>query len=426
MKLVLLFGAAGTLLRQPAAPFPSFAEHGTDWAEACSSGVLQSPIDLDGPVLGAPAAAAPFAFTYPAFTAVDIENDGRAISAKGWGGNQGAGLFHPEVGWHDFVALRVRGGSEHTVQGHRAQLELQLVHRAPSGSTVIAAVLVDPPAGEASADPSEDVLANYTSPAPGGNAVLEPLLVQRPPRMQESVVENTSTMDLTPLLQDAMFVEYAGSETLPPCGGALWLVRRDPVQAPTDQLARLLQASNDLSDGHGNWRWVQPGNARPLIVRTAKQEERKANPPAEPYENGPAYGPYMGKDDTVFKGDQMAHDVMTIEKYVADYAKDLDTRLQNSALARIAAPPTAPPTAAPVPGAELDKSDPLYAIKALNNAKDIFTNAVHETLKSDEVTAKLHDAANGLTKSVTRTQTTRAVNQTIPAGGAAMHAALRR
>ena len=73
-----------------------------------------------------------------------------------------------------------------------------------------------------------------------------------------------------------------------------------------------------------------------------------------------------------------------------DYAKDLDTRLQNSALARIAAPPTTPPTAAPMPGAELDKSDPLYAIKALNNAKDIFTNAVHNTLKSDEARSASH------------------------------------
>ena len=29
-------------------------------------------------------------------------------------------------------------------------------------------------------------------------------------------------------------------------------------------------------------------------MRVAKEEQRRANPPAEPYENGPAYGPYMG------------------------------------------------------------------------------------------------------------------------------------
>ena len=44
------------------------------------------------------------------------------------------------------------------------------------------------------------------------------------------------------------------------------MVRRDVQTAPADQIHRLHQASYDLSEDHGNWRWVQPGNARPLVV----------------------------------------------------------------------------------------------------------------------------------------------------------------
>jgi carbonic anhydrase len=422
MQLVLQLGVAGTLMRQPA-PFPTFAEHGSDWADACGTRNLQSPIDIDGPVLGAPSDAAPFAFTYPAYTAVDIENDGRAVFAQGQGGNQGAGLAHPEVGWHDFVHARVRARAEHTIKGHEAAVELQLVHQKADGSKLIVSVLFDAPADDAT-NMSEPVLKNYAPSAPAGN-VFDAFLAQRPPRMKESVIENTTTLDLSPLLKDATFVEYAGSETLPPCGGAIWMVRRDVQTAPADQIHRLHQASYDLSEDHGNWRWVQPGNARPLVVRVAKEEQRRANPPAEPYENGPAYGPYMGTDDTTFKGDQMAQDVVTIEKYVADYAKDLDHRLQRSALARVAEPPPPPPPPQPTM-APLDKSDPLYAIKALNHAQNIFRNAVDETLASDEVVGKLHDAANHVTRSAVRQQMVTAANQTTPTGGAAMYNALRR
>merc|ERR1719440_100445 len=116
---------------------------------------------------------------------------------------------------------------------------------------------------------------------------------------------------------------------------------------------------------------------------------------------------------------------MTIEKYVADYAKDLDHRLQASAKARIEPPPP-PPSSTPLPPPKLDPSDPLYAIKALNHAQKVFRDAVDTTLSSNEVVESLHNTANHLTRSAVRSQMTKAANQTMPSGGQAMYNALRR
>jgi carbonic anhydrase len=421
MMRMLLGTALGTLLRQPAGSFPSFAEHGKDWAEKCKATVtaLQSPIDFDGEVVGAPAHTAPFEFNYPVYDEVELENDGTAVMVRGT--KDGAGIRHPEVGWHDLKYARVRASAEHTIRGHRAPLELQLVHKKPL-STVIISFLFDLPKGS-SFDASKDVLTNYSAPPPGGNPVLDALVRKRPPRMQEKVIENTTAVDFKTLFDGATFLEYSGTDTLPPCANAVWMVARKPLMTDPDQLAVLHQASFDLSEDHGNFRWVQPGNSRPIIVRTGGHANVQQNPPAEPYEHGPAYGPFMGKDDTVFKGDQMAKDVMTIEKYVADYAHDLDNRLQAGAAARIAAPPV-PTTPPPPPYPKLSPSDPLYKIKTLNHAQKLFRKAVEDTLRSDEVATKLAKSIDRIASAKTRTEFTKAVNMTTPNGGAAMNAAI--
>jgi carbonic anhydrase len=421
-----LYGAAlGTLLRQPAGPFPSFAEHGADWADKCKATVtaLQSPLDFDGEVVGAPAGGAPFEYNYPVYAELELENDGTAVMVRNKDPAPGAqgGIRHPEVGWHDLKYARVRAGAEHTIKGHRAALELQLVHKKPM-SMVIVSFLFDLPKGE-TLDTSKNVLANYSAPPPGGNPVLDAMVRKRPPRMQEKVTENTTTLDLKSLFDGATFLEYSGTDTLPPCANAVWMVAREPLLADADQLAVLHQVSFDLSEDHGNFRWVQPGNARPVVVRSGGHAQIQQNPPAEPYQHGPAYGPYMGKDDTVFAGDQMAKDVMTIEKYVADYAHDLDHRLQAAAQARVAPPPV-PTTPPPPPYPKLNPSDPLYKIKTLNHAQKLFRKAVEDTLRSDEVATKLAKSIGRIASAKTRGKFTAAANMTTPSGGASMNAAM--
>jgi hypothetical protein len=295
------------------------------------------------------------------------------------------------------------------------------VHEKPL-SKVIVSFLFDLPE-DTTFDKKKDVLTNYSAPPPGGNPVLDALVRKRPPRMQEKVRENTTTVDLGSLYDGATFLEYAGSETVPPCGGALWMVRRDTLTADADQVAVLYQAAHDLSEGNGNFRWLQPGNARPVMVRIGGPAAISKNPPAEPYKHGPAYGPYMGQDDTVFAGDQMAKDVMTIEKYVSDYAHSLDHRLQASAAARIAPPPE-PTTPPPPPYPSIAKSDPLYELKTLNHAQKLFRHAVDTTLGSDAVVKKLAKAASRIAGSKTRGMFANASNLATANGGAAMQAAM--
>jgi len=65
------------------------------------------------------------------------------------------------------------------------------------------------------------------------------------------------------------FFSYAGSETLPPCGKAQWLVRRNTNQdaAVNDVIAKLDTALNEMSNEvGGNYRDVMPSNARVVDV----------------------------------------------------------------------------------------------------------------------------------------------------------------
>lgn len=408
---------------------PSFANHGDDWSGTCRSRDLASPVDIDGPARTSPPTQDPFQFSYAAAGRVELTNNGRAIEAAlpGLGG-----VYHPGGGWHDLREVRLRADAEHTVAGHRALLEVQLVHEHPdTGGLLIASVLFDPPAG-ASFNRSEDVLVNYTAPVDGdASPFLEPLLASRPPRLGEIVEANVTDgqLDLNALM-DGSFVEYAGGDTLPPCQGALWMVRTAPMTAGVGQLMRLGQASRDLSAGFGNFRWAMPLNQRIFAVRRGLREHGKVGAaPAvgAPFKDGPAYGPYRAyAPPVVFKGDQVAQDALTIEKYVADYAHDLDHRMQAAALARVAAlaPTTAPP---PPPAGTPPPGEVSAVMRQLSAAGRQLDGLVKQALSSPEVVLPARNLVKELAKSYTRQAATDAVNQTAMAkpNPELMHAALR-
>lgn len=233
-----------------------FALHGSDWTEgSCGSRKSQSPVNLNDvarpaedyfPYQYSRMSTAPFQFT--------LNNDGRVLSADVSAAGLG-GLALPAssggADWYPLVRIDFHAASEHTIKGQRAPLEVQLVHRAPTGTVgisghelVTVSLLVDcdnppmppppPPAlqpgeqaGAASAlqgatsavtaalatselqlrasgrriarhrlnatSASRQVPVGYTIPSPGMpgfNAFLQPFVAQEPPVAADSLTVN--------------------------------------------------------------------------------------------------------------------------------------------------------------------------------------------------------------------------------------------
>ena len=119
---------------------------------------------------------------------------------------------------YELLQLHFHAGSEHTVNGVQAPLEVHFVHASPEGKLAVIGVLVVVGAA---------------------NAEFEKVLVNAPTLVG---VTNTTTLSidankLKPL--GKTFDGYAGSLTTPPCTeGVDWFVMRSTITASADQLAR--------------------------------------------------------------------------------------------------------------------------------------------------------------------------------------------
>lgn len=142
--LVLLLPA----VVQPAIAGVDWSLHGTNWQEGqCASRDLASPINLDA-IDAKPSARTAIGYKYlfsqengaPLTTKVKVSNDGGAISVD----LADKGVLSTDSGVHALVRVDLRAPAEHTFRGHRAKMEVQLVHRhSASGNQAIVSVLFD-------------------------------------------------------------------------------------------------------------------------------------------------------------------------------------------------------------------------------------------------------------------------------------------
>jgi len=197
-------------------------ENGPDhWGElspayaSCGVGRLQSPIALDGSraVLGP---CMPLRFRYRS-SALYITNDGRALRL---GYDRGSFVVWDGLSF-ELVELRFHVPSEHVIDGHRADAELQLIHANNRGDVVVIAVPL--------------------IPGPRVNQILRRVLEHAPGVAGESFYGRqvgVNPLFLLPGRKD--YFTYEGSLTRPPCTeGVRWFVMRTPLEVAAEDLNRL-------------------------------------------------------------------------------------------------------------------------------------------------------------------------------------------
>ncbi len=197
---------------------------------ACSTGRLQSPIDLRGARAADDAERIRARYTP---TALTVENNGHTVEAV------------PEeeqtlrIGSKRFNLLQfhVHTPSEHAVRGRRSPLELHFVHQADDGERAVLGVLVR--RGERNESFAE---------------------LGRLPRAEGQEVEVEERVDLRGLMPARLTAfRYSGSLTTPPCSeGIRWNVVDTPIEMSRRQLRRV-RSITGLSA-----RPLQPRNGRPL------------------------------------------------------------------------------------------------------------------------------------------------------------------
>jgi len=426
----------------------SFARHGGDWTQgSCGSRNLQSPITINE--LYVPATG-DFSFWYRDFKdeSFNFFNDGRSLFADFAGKNVGfVSLPHAMAPRYDLYQIHVHSPSEHTLRGEHLPLELQLVHRPTAGfpgkQLVTVSLLfncsMSPMVGlkqtfpgllqtksklragrkasrrrdeggsatlaqeERSSSASASGFAGgFKQPArymPDFNPQLQTFVRNSPPIFMDSTTEKVPKAEpfqIGDLFANGTFAMYRGSQTLPPCEeNTVWLVRREPIMASNEQVNALFYRLYSTTDGHGNFRTVMPTNQRPVEFWTATK--RTFTKPATPPPGQPS-----AQDLNVW-----SQDAITISKAASDYARDINARLSQAAVAQhqsfdvvpvlppvLGAGPTGIPWAGlatePPPGPEGD----IWAAKQIGN---FVKQAVNEAVAHDlhEVVPAATNLASG-------------------------------
>lgn len=207
--------------------------HWADLSEGyavCGTGTTQSPVALD--TGGAtPGSGDGLAVDYATMTPDLVTNNGHSIELEP------SGRTHAGIALggqrYDLAQFHFHAPAEHTIDGHRADVEFHFVHKNAAGSTVVLSVMADEGSSNAAWQPFVDAAST--------------------PRDDEM----HGTIDLTALLPSSLdHLSYDGSLTTPPCTeGVRWLVTTTPIHLGADQIDTLDRAyvDNDrpLQDLHG-------------------------------------------------------------------------------------------------------------------------------------------------------------------------------
>ncbi|WOI54338.1 carbonic anhydrase [Parvularcula sp. LCG005] len=192
---------------------------------ACSTGTMQSPIDLS--TANAAGDVMIQADYRPAF--IETVNNGHTVQVNTTGGlslSNGRNRYH-------LAQFHFHTPSEHTINGQHYPMEMHFVHKDENGELLVLGVLFEEGASN-----------------PNLNAVLE------------SLSRDTYQFDPSKLLPANLDVyRYQGSLTTPPCSeGVNWHVVRQPVTASIAQIRAFQQLMGE------NARPIQAVNNR-LVVR---------------------------------------------------------------------------------------------------------------------------------------------------------------
>jgi len=276
MNLVLLLAIVAVATASPLTPSDApqvpvswnYAQGGSDWVGTCSTGTLQSPININTSATscvkeGENGVPYRIDFHYVKKDNLTLRNNGHALSIKGDLGFVTLGGCNPCDGQvYNVKAVSIHAPSEHTINasptndGHYAA-EIHIVHQ-KTGSTGLNDLLIV-------------AITLYVQPDGGfPNSFLEHINLATAPTVAKTEVAIKKHVSLNKLKESlhGEYYTYTGSLTSPPCTeGVKWYVMKRPLGVQADQLATLtsLFAGNaNFAAGHGNNRNTQPLNNRPV------------------------------------------------------------------------------------------------------------------------------------------------------------------
>lgn len=214
-------------------PGPLGPEH---WGQVCSTGKMQSPVDITRSKQMPARALAPLQFHYTP-TALDMVNDCNHHLIK---------VRFPETQWlkvgrkpYRLSEIDFHEPGENAVKGKRPAMSLQFVHLSPEANFLI----VEVPVIEGKENPAIKTLWDHI-PASGKEQVT-------------SSIEVNAT-DLLPA--DRGFYTFRGSLTNPICNeGVAWFVLKHPIEMSASQIAQYRKYYHDTA------RPLQPLLQRPVI-----------------------------------------------------------------------------------------------------------------------------------------------------------------
>jgi carbonic anhydrase len=155
----------------------------------------------------------------------------------------GAGALTVAGTTYDLLQFHFHIEAEHLINGHRAEMELHMVHQATNGDFLVVGRLIE-----------------FGMP----NAALAPIFSSLPPNPGDQVT--VSPFDLGALLPSHLAsFRYPGSLTTPPfTEGVSWVVLAEPLELSPAQIDAFRQLFP-----HGNVREVQPLNGRVVLTDVA-------------------------------------------------------------------------------------------------------------------------------------------------------------
>jgi carbonic anhydrase len=257
----------------------------------------QSPVNISTTVAAAPTDSDKFFFAYPTYEApVKMVNDGRFLythlkNDDGSVGGFALGQSYPDhlTSTYYIYKMVMHTPSEHTYNGVRVPLELQLYHR-KAGATLTN--------GEPAAADTAVVSVGYAESRDEASPFLRSLIDGGlPDQRGGTTMDNRahpSALRFSELFapvfgadgEEAGFWDYTGSLTQPPCtAGVRWFVRQQTLNAKPKTLKYFTDVVKKASGGvAGNARQLQDvGNDRPVFPRYAENAvHMKVYDPEEP------------------------------------------------------------------------------------------------------------------------------------------------
>lgn len=251
-----------------------YVTNGGNWKEGVCAHPevkLQSPIDL---IDKAEISKGNFMyFKYPLVgEPLKIYNNGHAIALTlpelykgGFGMGQSTDVENMEKIYR-LWQINFHSPSEHTRNGQRLPLEMQLIHKDIHAHQVAAISIMF----SAGALPNRflDVLTEYGLPKKPWDEFYINKASSKIRKTGKS--PNLKDIDFGSVVNGSGYYTYTGSGTTPPCEpNQIWYVRQFPVMASRDQLSIFQDLLLGLNPPRGNYRETQPVQSRKVVLTPA-------------------------------------------------------------------------------------------------------------------------------------------------------------